>query len=350
MSVTLPRTPDVAVELLYWNVGRGGWLSPMTGEVLDPQPDRPLSQLEDERDWAFVFRIAGEAVRILGGDLFDRRTKVRLSSKASWGALGDADQTVMVTVEGRAAHRSDFLVELSLAYGPADQKTIALTEGARQSFGDSVEIEAIGTGPGAITIRYRHGRPLTTLGLCWEPSSGTPGLGWAAFSVFPAGLTPKLQTRVLGESRWRDLHGLGKLPTVEGIPVSASTIELRYLAHAARVQFMLPEPLPLPEATNLFNVDLGRVSIPHPRALILLLKGALQLQVAPRVYMGTCDIRYPIEMDRATPMDLLDVIRREGSVGAYADTREFRLRDDRGSPGFERVEAWLEAQARRLGL
>ncbi len=332
METRLPHAPGITIKLLYWRVEAGPWLSPADGLPVDPQPSWRIER-NPSNGVSFIVEFSDDAVRFHGVSLFDRKTKVPLSSSSSWAltGLGKNEQWIKATTGVR--HRADLLLELPVTYGPAAIKDLSLTEGAALTFGNHAEAQFVARASGWIqSENWTRGPTEDKFNLEWVDRTKPDGKGWAAIIFSPMGLAAKFQARAKGSSAWGTLNGTSRVATLGMIPDSASTIELRHLPNAARLQFSLPPPSTLPLVDNLLEVNLGDVEFATARDVQSALKWSLQIESESTRTVDLQHLNFPLALIDATPNKLIDLIREQVNPDARIDPNTFRLTVERSSP------------------
>ena len=349
MGTSLPHAPTSAVELLYWRLGAGPWLSPADGLPVDPQPSWSTERAA-AREVSFILKASGDAFRFHGASLFDRTTKVKLSSSSSWGSTGGQEGEIRINISAGLKHIAHLLLEVPITYGVPEVKELALAAGETLRFGSHAEAHFLARGPGVIR---ESGTTATSRGgedfFRFDHPGASGEFGWAVLRFYPRGLAAKFQALVPGGARWTALHGGSQFPQLERIPAAVETIKLRYLPHAARLQFSLPLPSTVPLAKDLLDIELGDVTIKDQWDVESVLTQTLQLHPQSVSELQLESLSFPITLGDATPRDFLHLIRDLLDPRARISTPEYRLRVQRTS-GFQRFQDWISNQARRLGL
>ncbi len=349
MEARLPHAPGVAIKLLYWRAEAGPWLSPIDGLPVDPQPSWRIER-DPTNGVSFIIEFSDDAVSFHGVSLFDRKTKVSLSSSSSWALTSPGKNELWIKATTGVKHRANLLLELPVTYGPATTKELSLTEGAVQTFGYHAEAQFIARAPGWIrTTNWSLGPNEDKFELEWVDLAEPDGMEWAAFIISPRVLAAKFQARAKGSSAWGTLNSTSLVATTGGIPDSTTTLELRHLPNAARLQFTLPPPSTLPLVDNLLEVNLGDIELATAQDLQSLLKWSLQIEKESIQALNLQDLNFPLTLKDATPNKLIDLIREQVNPDARVDTNTFRLTVERDSL-LTRIKSWISTQATRLGL
>ncbi|MFT6109840.1 MAG: hypothetical protein ACJA2W_002763 [Planctomycetota bacterium] len=351
MEARLPHLPGATVKLLYWRVGAGLWLSPVDGLPVDPQPIWTFERDAPDASAGFVLEAKGDALRFHGATLFDRKTKVALSRSSSYGFTSKGSEELRIDHSCQVMHRADLLLELPLTYGQPEIKELELVDGETLTFGVHAKAQFVARGAGRIRSHGSTHGGLTgrVVNIKWDPSAGSSDAGWAAIAFSPQGLASKFQARVTGESTWRSLFGGNQVPLLQGVPPSAESVELRYLPHAARLQFSLPPAASLPAVKDLLQVNLGDVKFDAPHELQSALADYLQVDPSSAGKLDLEKLTYPLMLKNATPQDLMNLIRKRATPLAYVDTDQFIFRTTHDSVA-QRFKSWVSALASRLGL
>ncbi|QDV04840.1 hypothetical protein Poly30_03340 [Planctomycetes bacterium Poly30] len=351
MRAALPQVPGATLELLFWRVGNGPWLDPREGTPAAPQPTWAMDR-DSEGEVSFILLARGTERRFHGASLFDRKTRVSLSTGSSWGLTGKDEHEMRIGVDTHAQHRASFLLEVPITYGAPVIKELALSGRSVTTFGASAAATFLARASGGIrSTGSRLGSGGQELILRWSPSTGPAKdekSGWVALAFSPVGLAAKFEATIPGSGTWSSLHGGSQLPVLQAVPASTEAITLRYLPHAARVQFSLPLPSSQPAMDDLLQVRPKRARYDGEYSLGRVISQTLQVDPGSVSELRLRELHYPITVDDDTIAELIDRIRAEtGAAETFLDPDEFVFRSTSWS-SLERLRRWGSALLDKL--
>jgi hypothetical protein len=347
IALLLPSDPGEGENGSYPE-RRPDWVRPMTGAPYTGNPDAAWSRepqaLPRQRPslHLHVKKEGDLPVRWHAPELFDTRTRVSLNSVSSYSHGGpDGDFWCEIGIW----HQTVVEITVPFAFGPIEEQTLDLKEGATATFGTASRVEVLQILPGRVSS-YEWGdgtngfriflhRPVVEPGM---PPQRTPIL-----FVWPPPSPVMIESLSLKKAGGSLLHGHGGIAHFEqtGTDATATSIRLRRFPRLGRAVFRVPTLPRLPVADNLFAVPIPKTRIDSESAWLGLIAASVEGRA---IHSGSGaaipENLFPMEVENTTPAKLLADYERQLGKPVHFDESTFEL-GDRPPPGLlDRIAEW----------
>lgn len=327
---------------------RPEWVEPMTGRPFAGDPDaawwkeKRVPPRDQPHLHLHVNKEGDLPIRWHAPEIFDARTQVRLNSVSSY-SITEPHGTFWSGLD--IWHQTVVEISVPFAFGPVEEQSLEMREGASVEFGTTSRVEVLRLLPGDVSLREWGGgsEGFRSLFHRSDARPGMPPQRTPILFVWPPPASVMIEVLSHDGDDGSLLHGNDGIAnlTQTGADSAATSIRLRRFPRLGRAVFRVPKLPRLTEVGNLFAVPIPKTRISSESDWIRLVAGSVGGRA---IHSGSGsaipDTLFPMEVENTTPAKLLEEYERHLGKPVYFNESTFEL-GDRPPPGLlERIAEW----------